>query len=49
MSIETLFLFLLIAFVIFSLPTWPYSNSCGYRKNRWTLIGDNIFIQTLMF
>jgi hypothetical protein len=31
MSIETLFLLLLIAFVIFSLPAWPYSNSWGYR------------------
>jgi hypothetical protein len=31
MSIETLFLLLLIAFVIFSLPAWPHSNSWGYR------------------
>ena len=30
MSIETLFLLLLIVFVVFSLPTWPYSNSWGY-------------------
>ena len=31
MSIETFFLFILIAFVIISLPAWPYSNSWGYR------------------
>jgi hypothetical protein len=31
MSIETLFLLILIAFVIISLPAWPYSNSWGYR------------------
>jgi hypothetical protein len=31
MSIETLFLFILIAFVIISLPAWSYSKSWGYR------------------
>ena len=31
MSIETLLLLILIAFVIMSLPAWPYSNSWGYR------------------
>ena len=31
MSMETLFLLILIAFVIISLPAWPYSNSWGYR------------------
>jgi hypothetical protein len=31
MSIETLFLFILIAFVIISLPSWGYSKSWGYR------------------
>jgi len=31
MSIETFFLFILIAFVIISLPAWGYSRSWGYR------------------
>jgi hypothetical protein len=31
MSIETLFLFILIAFVLISLPAWGYSKSWGYR------------------
>lgn len=30
MSIETLLLFIVIALVIFALPTWPYSKSWGY-------------------
>jgi hypothetical protein len=30
MSIETLLLFILIALVVVSLPTWPYSKSWGY-------------------
>ena len=31
MSIETLLLIIVIAFVLMSLPAWPYSNSWGYR------------------
>jgi len=31
MSTETFLLFIVIALVIVSLPTWPYSKSWGYR------------------
>ena len=31
MSIETLLLIIVIAFVLMSLPAWPYSKSWGYR------------------
>jgi len=31
MSTETLLLLIVIAFVVMSLPTWPYSKSWGYR------------------
>jgi MFS superfamily sulfate permease-like transporter len=31
MSTETVLLFIVLAFVIFSLPAWPYSKSWGYR------------------
>ena len=31
MSTETLLLIIVIAFVVMSLPSWPYSKSWGYR------------------
>jgi hypothetical protein len=31
MSTETLLLIIVIAFVVMSLPAWPYSKSWGYR------------------
>jgi len=31
MSTETLLLLIVIALVVFALPSWPYSKSWGYR------------------
>ena len=31
MSTETLLLIIVVAFVVVSLPAWPYSKSWGYR------------------
>jgi len=31
MSAETVLLFVVIAFVVFALPAWPYSKEWGYR------------------
>ena len=44
MSTETLLLFVVIALVVFALPSWPYSKEWGYRPTGVLTILLVIFI-----
>ncbi len=44
MSTETLLLFILIAFVLVALPTWPYSKSWGYTPTGVLTVSLVIFL-----
>ena len=56
MSIETLLLFILIAFVVGALPLWPYSKPWGYAPTGvlsvllviflvWAIVGERPFFR----